>query len=324
MQRNLELNIDIANKSIVSSGDDAFYIGDTNKITINISETSDYTVVINALLPGGSVVSTQAEKQESGVYELNNLDAFLVKVGKIKAQVVVSYENEKITVNEFDFVSLLTYSQNSEAVSPDVKSLNDFYNALEVLESINLDEIEEATKIINNLDIEQLKQVQAMASELKTIIDESTKQAGELNALIFSVQTKLDNGEFKGEPGSIGPEGPKGDKGDPFKYEDFTQEQLEALKGEKGDTGEQGPEGKQGIPGKDGAIGPQGEPGPQGIQGEAGKDGEKGDKGDTGAQGPQGPAGADGSDYILTESDKQDIASMVESDFTAPILAMLE
>lgn len=52
-----------------------------------------------------------------------------------------------------------------------------------------------------------------------------------------------------------------------------------------------------------GPAGPQGDKGEQGIQGEPGKDGEAG---------PAGPAGADGKDYVLTEADKAEIASMVE------------
>ena len=117
------------------------------------------------------------------------------------------------------------------------------------------------------------------------------------------------------------------------------------IKGPKGDTGPQGAPGKdgeqgpQGEPGKDGAAGPQGpqgEPGaegPQGPKGDIGAQGEQGPKGDTGAQGPQGeqgpkgetghqgeqgpkgdpgPAGADGKDYVLTDTDKTDIAAKVE------------
>lgn len=46
--------------------------------------------------------------------------------------------------------------------------------------------------------------------------------------------------------------------------------------------------------------------GPQGPQGE------KGDKGDTGAQGPQGVKGDPGDDYVLTQTDKAEIAGMVD------------
>ena len=68
-------------------------------------------------------------------------------------------------------------------------------------------------------------------------------------------------------------------------------EWLESLKGEQG---------AQGLPGKKGE---------QGIQGERGEQGIPGEKGDN---------------YVLTDADKQEIASMVEAEFTAPILGMLE
>ena len=97
----------------------------------------------------------------------------------------------------------------------------------------------------------------------------------------------------KGLKGDTGATGPKGDKGDAFTYSDFTEEQLAGLKGEKGDTGPQGPKGDTGE------RGPQGYPGVQG---------ERGLKGNTGAQGPQGEKG---DSYILTESDKQEIANLV-------------
>lgn len=96
------------------------------------------------------------------------------------------------------------------------------------------------------------------------------------------------------------------------------------IKGPKGDTGPQGTPGKdgergpQGEPGKDGAAGPQGPQGEPGAEGPQGPQGEQGPKGDTGPQGEQGPkgdpgpAGADGKDYVLTDTDKTDIAAKVE------------
>jgi|GEM_PF-3225155 len=53
-----------------------------------------------------------------------------------------------------------------------------------------------------------------------------------------------------------------------------------------------------------------GKPGPQGEQGP------KGDKGDTGPRGPAGPQGEPGSDYVLTDNDKQDIATVVTGDLS--------
>lgn len=53
-----------------------------------------------------------------------------------------------------------------------------------------------------------------------------------------------------------------------------------------------------------------GKPGPQGEQGP------KGDKGDTGPRGPAGLQGEPGSDYVLTDDDKQDIATVVTGDLS--------
>lgn len=279
MQRQLNLKIDIANKAIVSTGDNGFYIGDSNKIAIELSQEGDYVVVINALIPAGPVISVGAEKQEDGTYLVEELDAFLMKVGKIKAQVVVSLGDERLTVNEFEFESLLAYGQSNMAVSPDVQSLNEFYAALHVLESIDLAEIENAVDVIQGLNIEQLEEIQTMAREITDTLDAAKEQTEQLSTLINTIETKLANGEFNGKDGK---------------------------------------DGVDGKDGKDGAVGPEGPQGP------AGKDGQNGQDGKDGAQGPAGPAGKDGEDYVLTEADKQEIAGIVSSEFTQPVLAMLE
>lgn len=90
------------------------------------------------------------------------------------------------------------------------------------------------------------------------------------------------------------------------------------IKGPKGNTGPQGAPGKdgergpQGEPGKDGAAGPQGPQGEPGTEGPQGPRGEQGPQGEQGAKGDPGPAGADGKDYVLTDTDKTDIAAKVE------------
>lgn len=156
-----------------------------------------------------------------------------------------------------------------------------------------------------------------------------------------SVLDKLSvaGGKLQYDGSDVGLKGEKGDKGNPFTYSDFTAEQLAALKGEKGDKGDKGEQGLQGL---------QGEQGIQGIQGDKGDKGEKGDKGDTGATGESGADGADGksayqialdngfvgsqsewlvslkgdkgdkgdtgangTDYILTDSDKSEIADLI-------------
>ena len=67
-------------------------------------------------------------------------------------------------------------------------------------------------------------------------------------------------------------------------------------------VGPQGPKGDKGEPG---------EKGEQGIQGIQGEQGIKGDKGDPGEKGADGAPGKDGSDYVLTTSDKNEIAILV-------------
>jgi hypothetical protein len=250
MQRQLNLKIDIANKAITSSGDNGFYIGDSNKIAIELSQEGDYVVVINALIPAGPVISAGAAKQEDGTYLVEELDAFLMKVGKVKAQVVVSLGDERLTVNEFEFESLLAYGQSNMAVSPDVQSLNEFYAALHVLESIDLAEIENAVNVIESLNMEQLEAIQLMAREITDTLDAAKEQTEQLSTLINTIETKLVNGEFNGKDGKDG------------------------VDGKDGKDGAVGPEGPQGPAGKDGQNGQDGKDGAQGPAGPAGKDGE--------------------------------------------------
>lgn len=56
--------------------------------------------------------------------------------------------------------------------------------------------------------------------------------------------------------------------------------------------------------------------GPKGDQGERGLQGEKGESGPQGIQGIQGVQGEKGKSYVLTESDKLEIANLVLSSFT--------
>lgn len=123
-----------------------------------------------------------------------------------------------------------------------------------------------------------------------------------------------------------GPEGPQGNPGNPFTYEDFTPEQLEALRGPEGPEGKpftyndftpeqleelRGPEGKPFTyedftqEQLENLKGPQGDPFTyddftqeqlENLRGEPGK---------------EGPAGEPGEDYVLTETDKEEIAQIV-------------
>lgn len=79
-----------------------------------------------------------------------------------------------------------------------------------------------------------------------------------------------------------GPRGFQGEKGDPFEYEDFTVEQLVSLKGDKGDKGEPF-EYKDFTPAQLEAL--------------------------------TGPIGPKGDSYVLTETDKNEIAQIVLAEF---------
>ena len=156
------------------------------------------------------------------------------------------------------------------------------------------------------------------------LVDEIVKQLKTVDPSQFATNESVDS---KIAAIELTP-GPKGDKGDPFTYNDFTAEQLAALvgpqgpAGEKGDTGDVGPQGPQGIQGEQGPQGPAGEKGDPGETGPAGADGAKGDKGDAftyadftaeqleALRGPQGEPGANGDDYVLTDSDKTEIANI--------------
>ena len=113
----------------------------------------------------------------------------------------------------------------------------------------------------------------------------------ETKQIAQSVRDDADSGALKGEKGETGPQG---EKGEPFVYSDFTVEQLENLRGPQGEKGDIGPQGEKGEPFKysDFTF--------EQLQALCGP---KGEKGDTGPQ---------GENYILTESDKQEIAGMVE------------
>lgn len=286
-----------------TEGDGSFYLGDNNRITIIPDVAGSYYISVSGNIPGAGTYIAEATEQEDGSYIINSddLNGFLVKVGKVNCNLHISNENEeRLTTLAFQIESKLAYDrEGSTVVAPtSVKDLNDFYIALDIVESLNIEEIEEAVEVVESLDIEKIEEALEITNTLNTKIeevDETLASAKEtetaLNDTVEDINKKLEAGEFKGE---------KGDKGD------------------KGDTGEQGPEGPQG---------PQGEPGVDGTmtfedltdEQKASLKGEKGDKGDTGEQGPegpQGPAGADGNDYILTSDDKAEIANQVYAMFT--------
>lgn len=106
---------------------------------------------------------------------------------------------------------------------------------------------------------------------------------------------------IQGERGPQGPRGPQGEKGD---------------KGDQGNKGDQGERGPRGIQGE---RGPQGFKGDTGATGATGPEGPEGPQGPTGPQGPEGQQGPKGDSYELTQTDRTEIAGIVETDLT-PLL----
>lgn len=95
---------------------------------------------------------------------------------------------------------------------------------------------------------------------------------------------------------------------------------IRGAKGDKGDTGEQGvsivstrlnPDYTLTITLSDGTS--YTSPSIRGEKGDTGEQGVKGDKGDKGDKGEQGIQGEPGDDYILTPSDKAEIAGLVDN-----------
>lgn len=132
--------------------------------------------------------------------------------------------------------------------------------------------------------------------------------AEEAQKIAQSVRDDADSGKFNGAPGADGAPGKDGkaatiavgsvttgEAGSAASVTNAGTESAAVLdfvipQGAKGQQGEQGPKGEQGL------QGPQGEKGAQGEQGPQGEQGLKGDKGDN------------GSDYVLTTTDKAEIA----------------
>ncbi len=316
MIRELILYIDSSKRAITrQEGDGFFYLGDNNRIKV-ISGADDIAYVsVSGNTPGAGSYIAPLVKQEDGsfVLEGENLNGFLVKVGKVKCNLHISDADfERVTLLPFQFESRISFDREATTVAPSEKlTLEEFYKALDILKALDLEEINEAVEVVESLDIEAIEQAIAIVNELDAKIEEvdaalatakQTEQA--LNATVADINSRLENGEFKGDPGE------KGDKGDP------------GIPGEKGEPGPIGPEGPQGPAGADGTMTFEEltEEQKASLKGEKGDKGDKGDTGETGPAGEQGPAGADGidgQDYVLTDDDKTEIANTVYSMFTS-------
>jgi len=196
-----------------------------------------------------------------------------------------------------------------------------------LLESFNEELLKEDLLLADkNIILTQVNEAYSLYAQLKnTLLDDDVSRVEnlqtELNTLITSIQSRLDNGDFKGDIGLTGAKGDKGDKGDiglTGAKGDKGDIGLTGAKGDKGDTGLTGAKGSDGVmtfgdltlEQKEGLIGAKGEKGDKGDTGLTGSKGDKGDKGDIGLTGAKGDKGADGNDAVfdsLSDEQKQTI-----------------
>jgi hypothetical protein len=171
----------------------------------------------------------------------------------------------------------------------------DPYESLIEITGANADRAEAAAESVQEsveVAAQAAERAEAAADEIKGITAEATTLPAGSGVTVEYREGKL----YFGIP--EGPAGPQGETGP------------------TGATGPQGETGARGPQGETGPTGPQGETGATGPQGPQGETGATGPKGDTGATGPQGPKGEQGDDYVLTQADKNEIATEVYGMFT--------
>lgn len=218
MIRELILYIDSSRRAITrQEGDGFFYLGDNNRIKV-VSETDDIAYMsVSGNTPGAGSYIAPMIKQEDGSFTLDgeDLNGFLVKVGKVKCNLHMSDEGfDRVTLTPFQFESRISFDREATEVAPTEKlTLEEFYKALDILKALDLEEINEAVEVVESLNIEAIEEALNIVNELDAKIEEvdaalatakQTEQA--LNATVSDLERRLEVGEFKGE---------KGDKGDP-------------------------------------------------------------------------------------------------------------
>ena len=169
----------------------------------------------------------------------------------------------------------------------------------------------EAQQIIKNAGVKDTvaESAKAVGVIARGVLDLWNFGAGEgkFSPLFFQLveQLKYDDGTN----GKLILDVEQGDGWFKLKYTDGTESEEIPCVGKPGPQGEQGPQGEKGDPGPAGPVGPQG------VQGE---------QGEQGLQGPAGPQGEPGNDYVLTDNDKQEIATLsknaVETKISTPLL----
>lgn len=304
MERLLQISVNLSDYSLTQTGSSEFFYGDTNKIEVTLLNKEDgekYYVNMSGNPRGmGSYISELVEENDKYILRSEDFNGFLLGIGDVKCNIhITNSKKEKITTVTFTLKSKISSDRNPQTVisQSDIKTLSDVYQAADFLEELDVQKIEDAVKVVEGLDIQAIeeaveisKTLDSKVKKLEQTLTSSQEINTELQNTVIEINTKLENGDFVGEQGPVGPRGPQGEIGP---------------QGPAGPMGPEGLQGERGPQGPEGPIGPTGATGPQGPKGDPG---EKGDPGTPGTNGDPGYTPVRGTDY-WTESDKTEIYS---------------
>lgn len=168
---------------------------------------------------------------------MNRWDSILNSQETITATELSKYDNELAELKSFlvDINNLELYSDISLASS----KITELENKLITIESDILSKFESADNAISqNIDLfnqDKISKFEDLQTQFddnlvtlnQSFSDEKILKFNEIDTLVQDIQTKLDNGFFKG---SKGDKGDKGDKGEALTFNDLTPEQIDSLK----------------------------------------------------------------------------------------------
>lgn len=212
MIRNLNIYVNPTEGAVTSiEGNSSFYLGDNNQITVIPNTEDNYLISISANLPGAGAVIGELTKDIDGyILEKEDLNTFLINPGIIKCNIHISnMDGERLTTLPFQIQSILAFDREGTIVTPtNVRTLEDFYIALDELEKLDIEKLIEAIAIIKQIDIEKIEEALRIVDELDGKIEELDKTIAEaketdeeLAATLIVIKQMLESGALKGEKG---------------------------------------------------------------------------------------------------------------------------
>lgn len=320
--RTLDMQKSGSQWSVVARNTDA----DSRQIVITVTDggkpfylQDNISAVIYGQKPDGTIIYNDCKIQGGkAVYDITTQT--ISAAGSVECELRLLYDSQLITSPKFTIESEGVIADDSA-----VMSSNEFTELVKKSK-----EVDAAIRKTNNSVITNAK-INSNGNLILTQADGTETDAGKAKGeatRVYAGTTKT------GEPGTqanvitnffnsqnkvvldfVIPQGK------PFTYSDFTAEQLEGLKGEKGDKGDTGEKGETGAQGIQGIQGPKGETGANGADGKSAyeiavENGYTGTK----AEWLESLKGKQGDSYILTETDKQDIADIVNEMFAAEVI----